>query len=126
MEQARLYTATVEGAKTKKALKRQLGFWQRLRKTRKDSPPSLTTCGSWRKSWTKWSVIGPALSLQKRPLEGRARLRVVPVLLPETGRVETLPLHAALVRTQGGPGVLFTKGRAQEILRTPFVRKFYA
>jgi len=32
---------------------------------------------------------------------------------PSPGEIET-------------PGVLFTKGRTQEILRTPFVRKFYA
>jgi len=69
-----------------------------------DRPPSLTTWGSWRKSWTKWRVIGPAPGLQKRPLEGRARLRVVPVLSQEAGRVETLPLHAALVRTPEGLG----------------------
>jgi len=71
--------------------KRQSGFWQRLNRTMRDSPPSLSTCGSWRRSWTRWSVIGPVPGLQKRPLEGRARLHVVPVLSPETGRVETLP-----------------------------------
>jgi len=39
----------------------------------------------------------------------------------------TGPLKALkAAQTTYTPGVLFTKGRTQEILRTPFVRKFYA
>jgi len=85
VEQARLYTSTVEGTKGKKSVR----FIAETDDDADGQTVILNHLRFWKRSWTSWNVAGHVLSPLKKLSPDSVQRRVVLVLLLRTERTGT-------------------------------------